>query len=92
VPTLDSAVQLKIPPETQSGRVFRLRDKGVKPVRGGSAGDLFCRVVIETPVGLSHEQKELLRKFEASLSHDGGHKPREQTFFDGVKKFFTGAT
>jgi molecular chaperone DnaJ len=92
VPTLDSAVQLKIPPETQSGRVFRLRDKGVKPVRGGSTGDLFCRVVIETPVGLTQEQKELLRKFEASLSREGGHKPREQTFFDGVKKFFTGAT
>lgn len=92
VPTLDSAVQLKIPAETQSGRVFRVRDKGVKPVRGGSTGDLFCRVVIETPVGLSSEQKELLRKFESSLSHDGGHKPREQSFFDGVKKFFTGAT
>jgi molecular chaperone DnaJ len=92
VPTLDSAVQLKIPAETQSGRVFRLREKGVKPVRGGSTGDLFCRVVIETPVGLSSEQKELLRKFESSLSTDGGHKPREQSFFDGVKKFFTGAT
>jgi molecular chaperone DnaJ len=92
VPTLDSAVQLKIPAETQSGRVFRLRDKGVKPVRGGSTGDLFCRVVIETPVGLNAEQKELLRKFEASLNDGGRHNPREQSFFDGVKKFFTGAT
>ncbi len=92
VPTLDSAVQLKIPSETQSGRVFRLRDKGVKPVRGGATGDLFCRVVVETPVGLNSEQKELLRRFEASLSDTGGHKPREQSFFDGVKKFFTGAT
>jgi molecular chaperone DnaJ len=92
VPTLDSAVQLKIPPETQSGHVFRLRDKGVKPVRGGATGDLFCRVVIETPVGLSADQRELLRKFEASLTEEGRHKPREQSFFDGVKKFFTGAT
>ena len=64
--------------------------KASKPVRGGSAGDLFCRVVIETPVGLGAEQKELLRKFEATLSH-GSHKPREKTFFEGVKKFFTGA-
>ena len=92
VPTLDSAVQLKIPAETQSGRVFRLRDKGVKPVRGGSTGDLFCRVVIETPVGLSAEQKDMLRKFESSIDGDGRHKPRERSFFDGVKKFFTGAT
>ena len=67
VPTLDGQVSLKIPAETQSGRVFRLRDKGVKPVRGGSRGDLFCRVVVETPVNLNGEQRELLRKFEESL-------------------------
>ena len=60
MPTLDGDVQLKIPAETQSGRVFRLRDKGVKPVRGGARGDLFCRVVVETPVHLSAEQRELI--------------------------------
>ncbi|MEA3149216.1 MAG: molecular chaperone DnaJ [Gammaproteobacteria bacterium] len=92
VPTLDGEVVLKIPTETQSGRVFRVREKGVKPVRGGAAGDLFCRVVIETPVSLSGEQKELLKKFEASLQEGAGaHKPREQSFLEGVKKFFTGA-
>ncbi len=91
VPTLDGEVALKIPPETQSGRVFRLRDKGVKPVRGGDRGDLFCRVVIETPVNLSSEQKELLRKFEESLNRDGKkHAPREESFFEGVKRFFAG--
>ena len=90
VPTLDGEVILKIPSETQSGRVFRVREKGVRPVRGGAAGDLFCRVVIETPVSLQPEQKELLRKFEASLLQ-GSHQPREQSFFEGVKKFFTGA-
>jgi molecular chaperone DnaJ len=90
VPTLDGEVVLKIPAETQSGRVFRLREKGVRPVRGGSAGDLFCRVMVETPVSLSGDQKELLKRFEASLQ-EGSHKPREQTFFDGLKKFFTGA-
>jgi molecular chaperone DnaJ len=92
VPTLDGQVSLKIPAETQSGRVFRLRDKGVKPVRGGSRGDLFCKVMVETPVKLSSEQKELLRKFEASLkADDGRHSPREEGFFEGVKRFFTGA-
>ena len=90
MPTLDGEVVLRIPPETQSGRVFRIREKGVKPVRGGAPGDLFCRVVVETPVGLNLEQKELLWRFDASLQ-EGGHKPREASFFEGVKKFFTGA-
>jgi molecular chaperone DnaJ len=90
VPTLDGHVSLKIPSETQSGRVFRLRDKGVKPVRGGSRGDLFCRVVVETPVKLNNEQRELLRKFEESLKKDAGkHAPRGESFFEGVKRFFS---
>jgi molecular chaperone DnaJ len=89
VPTLDGHVQLRIPPETQSGRVFRLREKGVRPVRGGPTGDLFCRVVVETPVNLSAEQRELIRKLEESLARDSRrHNPREQTWLDGVKKFF----
>jgi len=92
VPTLEGQVSLKIPAETQSGRVFRLRDKGVKPVRGGARGDLFCKAMVETPVKLSSEQKDLLRKFEASLkADDGRHSPREEGFFEGVKRFFTGA-
>ena len=91
VPTIEGEVSLKVPAETQSGRVFRLRDKGVKPVRGGDRGDLFCRVVVETPVNLSSEQRELLRKFDESLRSDGrGHTPREEGFFEGVKRFFSG--
>ncbi len=91
VPTLDGAVALKVPGESQSGRVFRLRDKGVQPVRGGARGDLYCRIVVETPVNLSSEQKELVRQFEASLRGDGSdHSPRETGFFDGVKRFFMG--
>ena len=89
VPTLDGNVELKIPHETQSGRVFRLREKGVKPVRGGATGDLFCRIVVETPVNLTEEQRELLRKFDATMrtsSHN--HSPRERTWLDGVKSFF----
>jgi molecular chaperone DnaJ len=90
VPTLDGAVSLKVPAETQSGRVFRLRDKGVKPVRGGARGDLFCTVVVETPVKLNGEQRELLRKFEESLLKDAGkHAPRGESFLEGVKRFFS---
>jgi molecular chaperone DnaJ len=55
-------------------------------------GDLFCKVMVETPVKLSSEQKELLRKFETSLkADDGRHTPREEGFFEGVKRFFTSA-
>ena len=92
VPTLEGDVSLKIPVETQSGRVFRLREKGVKPVRGGQRGDLFCRVVVETPVGLSSEQRDLLRRFDESLKGDGrSHSPREAGFFEGVRRFFAGS-
>lgn len=92
VPTLDGEVTIKIPPETQSGRVFRLRDKGVKPVRGGPRGDLFVRVVVETPVNLSAEQRELIRRLDESLKSDGDkHAPRALGFFEGVKRFFSGS-
>jgi molecular chaperone DnaJ len=91
VPTLDGHVVLKIPAESQSGRVFRLREKGVKSVRGGSRGDLFCRVVVETPVNLSHEQRALLREFDQSLQRDGDkHTPRQIGFLEAVKRFFAG--
>jgi len=90
VPTLDGNATIKVPPETQSGRVFRLREKGIKPVRGGPTGDLFCRVVVETPVNLGREQKELLRSFEESLKSDARrHHPREDSWLVGVKRFFS---
>jgi molecular chaperone DnaJ len=89
VPTLEGLMDLKIPTETQSGRVFSLRGKGVKPVRGGPAGDLFCRVVVETPVKLTDEQKDLLRKFDLTMQKSKrDHSPREHSWFDGVKRFF----
>jgi len=89
VPTLDGKVKLKIPAETQTGKLFRLRGKGVKPVRGGPAGDLICRVVIETPVKLNKEQRELLEKLRESLSGGGKHhSPQEHSWTDSVKSFF----
>lgn len=89
VPTLDGHVKLKIPAETQSGKSFRLRGKGVKSVRNNKLGDLFCRVVVEIPVRLTREQKELLEKFNESLSKDPErHSPQAKSWFDGVRKFF----
>jgi molecular chaperone DnaJ len=89
VPTLDGEVTLKIPAETQTGRTFRLRGKGVTPVRGGGPGDLLCSVQIETPVKLTGEQKELLRKFQDSLESGGErHSPKSRSWMDGVRRFF----
>lgn len=91
VPTLDGRVKLRIPAETQTGKLFRLRGKGVKPVRGGAQGDLLCRVVLETPVKLTTRQRELLEELRESFG-DSTHSPRRQGWFDGVKKFFDDLT
>lgn len=90
VPTLDGRVKLKIPPETQTGKLFRLRNKGVSPVRGGPAGDLLCRVMVETPVNLTKKQKDLMEQFQETLDGNNGnnHAPRKTSWFEGVKSFF----
>ena len=87
VPTLDGRVKLKVPTETQTGKLFRLRGKGVAPVRGGAAGDLLCRVAVETPVNLTSKQKELLKDFHASMKGDK-NSPRQSSWFEGMKNFF----
>jgi molecular chaperone DnaJ len=90
VPTLNGEAEIRIPAETQTGKLFRLRGKGVRSVRSRGEGDLFCRVVVETPVNLTPEQRELLEKFESSFSGDDArkHSPRSATFVDGIKGFW----
>lgn len=89
IPTLGGNAILKIPAETQSGKSFRLRGKGVTAVHSGSTGDLFCKVVIETPVNLSEEQKDILRQLDTSLKNDGkDHSPAAKNWFGKVKEFF----
>lgn len=89
VPTLDGEVTLKIPAETQPGKVLRLRGKGVKPVRGSSVGDMYCRIDVEVPVSLTAEQKKLLAAFNDALSSGGDrHRPRSRSWKDGVRRFF----
>jgi len=93
VPTLDGRAKLKIPAESQTGKMFRMRGKGVKSVRSGAVGDLICKVVIETPVNLNERQRELLEELEQSMGKDGSkNRPKEKGFFDGVKKFFDDLT
>jgi len=89
VPTLTGKVKLKVPAETQTGKLFRLRGKGVKPVRGGPVGDLMCRVSVETPVNLTAEQKKLIEQLDGSFKTGGTrHHPQENSWVDGVKNFF----
>lgn len=93
VPTLDGRVKLKIPVETQSGKLFRLRGKGVRSVRSSSKGDLLCRAVVETPVNLTKEQKDLLKEFDRTMGEGGKkHSPQASSWLDGVKKFFDDMT
>lgn len=89
VPTLDGKVKLKVPAGTQTGKMFRMRGKGVRPVRGGPQGDLISRILVETPVNLTDRQKELLREFDESVSAGGKHhSPHSSSWLDGVKSFF----
>jgi len=89
IPTLDGYAKIKIPPETQTGKVFRLRAKGIKGVRSNAFGDLLCHVVVETPVNLTPRQKELLQELEEINERDSGrHNPRAKSWMDRVKEFF----
>ncbi|MER1968462.1 molecular chaperone DnaJ [Castellaniella sp. GW247-6E4] len=90
VPTLSGRGEITIPEGTQAGKTFRLRGKGIKGVRSSYPGDLYCHIVLETPVRLNDEQKALLRQFEASLSTGGDrHSPKSESWTDKVKNFFS---
>ena len=84
VPTINGTVSLKIPAETQTGKMFRLRGKGVKSLTSGAVGDIIVQVVVETPVKLNSEQQDLLKKLEESLN--GGKTVKTSDSADGKKK------
>lgn len=89
VPTLEGHAKMKIPAETQTGAAFRLRGKGIKPLRGNENGDLMCHVVVETPVKLTERQKVLLREMEDINQLDSGkHSPKAKSWMDKAKSFF----
>ncbi len=91
LPTLEGTARIKVTPETQSGKTFRLRGKGIRGVRSHEPGDLYCHVVIETPVNLTERQKELLREFDAiSLKDAARHNPRSKSWMEKVREFFEG--
>lgn len=88
IPALDGWVNLKIPAETQTGKVFRVRGKGLKRLQQSGTGDLLCRIVLETPVGLSKKQQALLQEFSATCEASAiKHTPKQTRWFERVKAF-----
>lgn len=94
VPTLDGKINLKVPAETQTGKLFRIRGKGIKSLRNSYKGDFLCRVIVETPINLNENQKSILQKFRKTLITRSGkiQNPRSKKFLEGVKKFFNNLT
>ena len=89
VPTLDGKVKLNIPKETQTGRRMRVKGKGIKSLRSSATGDLYCHVLVETPVNLTDRQKELLEEFEKiSTGMERSQTPRKKSFWDKVGDLF----
>ncbi len=92
VPTIDGkAVKLVIPEGTQTNSKLRIRDKGVRSMRGVGYGDMYCHIFVETPVKLTEQQKVVLRQFAV----DGGaensaNQPRSKSFLDKLKNIFNG--
>ena len=87
IPTIDgSKAKIKIPAGTQSGKQFRLREKGMPHMRGGGYGDLYVQVNTEVPVNLNSEQKELLEKFR-EIENDKSN-PSIKKFFQKAKSFW----
>lgn len=89
MPTLNGSVSVKIPPGTQSGKIFRLKGKGVTTARDKRVGDLYAAISVETPVNLSSKQKDILKDFYSSIEKGGKkHSPRHNSWISSVKNFF----
>ena len=85
IPTLENNISLKIPPNTQTGKVFRIKGKGASIVRDRRRGDILCRVIVETPSNLDKKQSKLLNDFTSSLNQTKNY-PGTETFLDAISK------
>ena len=86
VPTLEGKANLKIPAGTQSGQIFKLRDKGIINVNGRERGDLLARLIVEVPTRLNAEQRQKLEEFAELCGEE--NTPLHKGFFDRAKEFF----
>ena len=85
VPTLEGSISLKIPAQTQTGKIFRIKGKGASVVRDSRRGDILCRVIVETPSNLDRNQLKLLKAFSESLS-ESKNFPGTEAFLRASKK------
>lgn len=90
VPTMGTEARITIPEGTQTGKIFRLRGKGVPHLHGGGNGDLYVHAFVETPVNLTGKQKKMLKEFDEAIKEGGTkHSPQSSSFLDKMKKFFS---
>ena len=89
IPTLGGRANLKVKPETQTGEVVRLRGKGIRGIRSQQVGNQYCKLIVETPVNLTHEQKSLLEDFEEKIQKGGArHTPGLSNWTQKIKTFW----
>jgi len=86
VPTLEGKAQLKVPPGTQGGQLFKLRGKGIVNVNGRERGDLLAHLIVEVPTRLNTEQRQKLEEFAALCGDE--NTPMRRSFFERAKEFF----
>ncbi len=85
VPSLYGKIKIKIPKETQTNKVFRIKNKGLKALREPYFGDLFCKVIVETPVNLNDKQLNLLNEFDKMIAFE--NKPLELKWINSFNEF-----
>ena len=85
IPTLENTISLKIPPQTQTGKIFRIKGKGASVVRDKRRGDILCRIVVETPSNLDNKQMRLFKELSKSLDQTKNY-PGTNTFNKAISK------
>jgi molecular chaperone DnaJ len=89
VPTIDGRAKIKIPPGTQSGKIFRLKGKGFPSVNSYEKGDQLIHVNVWTPQHVNQQEKEMLEKMQASANFQPKPEKNEKSFFDKVREMFS---
>jgi molecular chaperone DnaJ len=88
IPTIDAKAKIKIEPGTQSGKVLRLKGKGLPDVNSYSRGDQLVEISIYTPTHLTTEEKKMLEQLKESKNFEPNPTKKEKGFFDRMKEYF----
>jgi molecular chaperone DnaJ len=88
VPTIDGRAKIKIPPGTQSGKIFRLKGKGFPQINSYEKGDQLIHINVWTPQNISSEEKTILEKLSRSANFEPKPEKNDKSFFDKVREMF----